>query len=166
MVLVGLVVVANRMLVEWSTRVEAVASARIADFAGLRGVWEIPGSNLVRGLHQGQAYAIRVTESCSALTAFAAFFGLSVLVFRGPRWRRAVIGVLAGAVVVAGNLSRVAGLLWVGNHRGVADLVAVHDWIATLYSWAYLLGGFVTLVGLHMSSIRRWRDDPPFTFGL
>lgn len=162
----ALVVVANRVLVEWSTRAEALASARLADFAGLRGVWEIPGSNLVRGLHQGQAYAIRVTESCSALTAFVAFFGLSVLVFRGPLWRRTVIGLLAGSVVVAGNLSRVAALLWIGNDRGVADLVAVHDWVATVYSWVYLLGGFVTLVGLHMISIRRWRDDPPFTFGL
>lgn len=147
-------------------RLEAAWSADLARLLGVEGVYRVPGTSLVRGTHDGQPYLLRITESCSALSAGVSLGGLSLLVLRGS-WRRrlgaAAIGV--GAVVL-GNLLRVAAIVWVGNRSGRAELVSFHDSWGTGFSLVYLLLGFVVIVALRLPVARQWQGRPDRTFGL
>jgi exosortase/archaeosortase family protein len=133
---------------------------------GQSSVYEVSGTNLLRGSFEGTPYLVRVTESCSSLTAGVTLIGLSVLILRGTTRQRVIGAVAACGVVVFGNISRILAVVWVGNTRGVESLVSFHDWFGTAYSTVYLSVAFVVLIAVRLPNRRQWRRLAPRTYGL
>jgi exosortase/archaeosortase family protein len=98
------------------------------------------------------AFRASLTPYCSALIPVLALAAISLCVLRGSPVRRVVAFVVAGAVVVLGNVLRIAGSLWVGREAGPGSLVLFHDWVGTLFALLYTLVGFFLMLYLILPS--------------
>ncbi|MGH8892702.1 MAG: exosortase/archaeosortase family protein [Actinomycetes bacterium] len=88
------------------------------------------------------AFRASLTPFCSALIPILALAAIALCVLRGSPVRRVSAFVLAAAVVLTGNVLRIAGSLWVGIQAGPSSLVLFHDWVGTLFALTYTLIGF------------------------
>jgi exosortase/archaeosortase family protein len=115
---------------------------------GLRQVSRASPFDIAIDSRGGVAFAAELTPACSSLASLLALIGLTVLRPPGPRWR------LFGAVIVAmftvfvGNIVRVAASIAVGVVAGPSSLVLFHDWVGSLFGFAYTLGGFLVMLYL------------------
>ncbi len=94
----------------------------------------------------GPAFQATVTSSCSSLASLLALACLGRLM--PPSSRRTWATAAALAVVGVANVVRIAASVGVGLVAGRASLVLFHDWVGSLFAFAYTLGGFVLLVSL------------------
>lgn len=94
------------------------------------------------------AFRAQLTPFCSSLVPVLALAAISVFVLHGSWPRRALAFVCAAAVVMACNILRVAGSVWVGLELGARGLVLFHDWIGTLFGIAYTMLGFFLMLFL------------------
>ncbi len=106
----------------------------------------------------GQLFAATLTPSCSSLATLLALAGLTVLRPPGSRRRLAGAAAAAVAVVFAGNIIRIAASVAVGLAAGSASQVLFHDWVGSLFGFAYTLGGFLLMLALLLP-----RDGVPLT---
>lgn len=95
-----------------------------------------------------------VTPSCSALSAVLALAAIAVMLPGGRRPRLAAFGV-AAAVVLLGNLARIAGSIGVGLLSGRSSLVLFHDWVGATFAFCYVIGGFLLMLRLLARSSAR-----------
>jgi len=93
-----------------------------------------------------EAFRAIVTPSCSSIGSLLALACLGAL----SRHRRRAAGATAAAMatVAAGNVVRIAASLAVGLVAGRASLVLFHDWVGSMFGFAYTLGGFLLLLWL------------------
>ncbi len=127
---------------------ETAAAADLLHLLGVapRAVQIRPGSSLaVYPTGSGPFLAI-VTPSCSSLASLLAVTFLAVFV--PPRFRRRRFLALGAAlvVIVAGNVLRIAGSIAIGLVSGTGSLVLFHDWVGSLFAFAYTLGGFLLML--------------------
>jgi carbamoyl-phosphate synthase large subunit len=98
------------------------------------------------------AFRAEITPFCSSLVSVLALGTIAFFVLRGPTLRRISAFLVAGAVVVACNVLRIAASVWFGLHYGGAGLVLFHDWVGTLFGLAYTMGGFFLMLYLLLPS--------------
>jgi exosortase/archaeosortase family protein len=89
-----------------------------------------------------------VTPSCSALGSLLALVLLGLFVPARYRLRRPVALACALALVAAGNVVRIAASVAVGLAVGTGSLVLFHDWVGSLFAFAYTLGGYLLMLFL------------------
>ena len=96
----------------------------------------------------GDAFAAELTPSCSSLASLLALIGLTVLRPPGPLRRVLAAASVAMLTVFAGNILRIAASIGVGVLAGPSSLVLFHDWVGSLFGFAYTLGGFLVMLYL------------------
>ena len=97
---------------------------------------------------RGGSFRAIVSPSCSSIASLLAIACLASLTPRYP-WRRRVIAVGAALATVAlGNILRIAGSIGVGFLAGRSSLVLFHDWVGSVFTFGYTLGGFILMLYL------------------
>jgi carbamoyl-phosphate synthase large subunit len=91
-------------------------------------------------------FLVAVTPSCSALASILALAGLASVLPRGGQNRRLVALVIAVVTVCLGNIVRIAASLFVGVLAGRSSLVLFHDWVGSMFSFVYTLGGYILML--------------------
>jgi len=100
------------------------------------------------------AFRAELTPYCSSLIAILALAAIALFVLHGP-WPRRLLALFAAvAVVVACNVLRVTGSLWMGYEYGDRALVLFHDWAGTLFALAYTMCGFFLMLYLLLPSAK------------
>ena len=94
------------------------------------------------------AFRATLTPYCSALVPLLALAAIALCVLRGPLVRRIAALGAAAALVLLGNVLRVAGSVWVGLETCPSGLVLFHDWVGTLFAMTYTLTGFFLMLYL------------------
>jgi carbamoyl-phosphate synthase large subunit len=97
----------------------------------------------------GRPFQAVVTPTCSSLSSVLAIVGLGSLC--PPSRRRRVAVLAAAATVAAGNIARIAGSVAVGIAAGRGSLVLFHDWVGSVFAFAYTLGGYILLLSILLS---------------
>lgn len=131
----------TRLLETWLT-------VTIARLFGPHNFHIVAGTSVLELPHRGSAFLAVVTPSCSSAASITSLAGLGILVHRAGvgYGRRAIAVVAACALVFAGNIARLSAVLVVGLVAGRYSLVLVHDWVASMFSFAYTLGGFILML--------------------
>ena len=127
---------------------ESRAAVSLLRAAGADGLFlRSPTSIQVVPAHH-PAFIALVTSLCSSLSSVLAIGCLSSLAPE-PRRRRKAAAVLAAVVTVAvGNVLRIAASVASGLVAGRASLVLFHDWVGSMFAFAYTLGGYILLLYL------------------
>jgi exosortase/archaeosortase family protein len=89
-----------------------------------------------------------LTPACSSLAAVLAITCIASVSRAGTRSRRLLALGVALSVIIAGNVLRMAAVLAVGLVAGRSVLVLFHDWVAGMFTFAYVLGGYVLFLTL------------------
>jgi exosortase/archaeosortase family protein len=89
-----------------------------------------------------------VTPSCSSLSGLLALGFVAGFLPRRPGGRRLRAVFVAMAAVLTGNVLRIAGSLTVGLVAGRASLVLFHDWVGSVFTFVYTLGGYLLMLYL------------------
>ena len=98
----------------------------------------------------GHPFQAVVTPTCSSLSSVLAIVGLASLA--PPSRRRTTAAVAAAGTVAAGTVLRIAGAVAVGTLAGRGSLVLFHDWVGSVFAFAYTLGGYIVLLSLLLPS--------------
>jgi exosortase/archaeosortase family protein len=118
--------------------------------AGGRAPLAIGAAIIVLPAH-GQAFSALVTPACSVLASVLALVCLASLAASSrSRSRRRELAALGAAVatVSAGNIIRMAAVLWVGSVGGRGALVLFHDWVGAVFTFGYTLFGYILMLYL------------------
>jgi carbamoyl-phosphate synthase large subunit len=99
----------------------------------------------VRPAHH-RAFSALVSPSCSSLASVLALGCLAAVTPHPSVPRRLAAVGLAIAVVVAGNLVRIAASISIGLAAGSSSLVLFHDWVGSMFGFAYTVGGYLLML--------------------
>lgn len=86
--------------------------------------------------------------SCSSLSSLLALTFLAWFVPRGRTGRRLVALACALLCVFAGNVARIVASIGVGLVYGPPSLVLFHDFVGSMFAFAYTLGGYLLMLFL------------------
>ncbi|MCW3038011.1 MAG: hypothetical protein JWM17_3323 [Actinobacteria bacterium] len=151
-VLVLVAATAGFALLQAPTRhLEALATAWTLHLvAGGRPPLAIGPEIIVLPVH-GYPFAALVTPACSVLASVLALVCLAALAAssRGRSRSRELAALIAAvAIVTAGNVIRMAAVLWVGSVGGRGALVMFHDWVGAVFTFGYTLFGYIFMLYL------------------
>lgn len=129
-------------------RAEASISAGLLERLGADRI-EVVSATSVQVQPSGEA-PIRalITPSCSATASLLAISTLAWVTPRRGRGRRAASAAAALATIFVGNIIRIAASIALGYVVGRASLVLFHDWVGSIFTFAYTLGGFMLMLHL------------------
>ncbi|MFL6136380.1 MAG: exosortase/archaeosortase family protein [Frankiaceae bacterium] len=99
-------------------------------------------------------FRAHVTPFCSSLVSILALAGIGLFLLRGSLLRRVGAVAAAAALIMAGNVLRIAGSLAVGLGLGDGSLVLFHDWVGTLFGLTYTAAGFFFMLWLLLPSAK------------
>lgn len=151
-----IITVGGYALFQHDTRLaETWCAATVARLFGSHNFLTIGGTSILESPEKGPAFLAVVTPSCSSAASVASLVALASLIRNGSRTRR--LAALAAAVltVVAGNITRIAASLIVGLIAGRVSLVMFHDWVGSMFSFGYTLGGFILMLYIVLGDGRR-----------
>jgi len=127
---------------------EAAASALVLRLFGADGV-SATGDASIQVFPSGHApFEAVVTAACSSLPALLAVAALGTFAVTGSTRRHAAAVVAALAVVLAANVLRISASVAVGLVAGRSSLVLFHDWVGSMFTFAYALGGYTLMLYL------------------
>lgn len=135
-------------------RLEARASSALLQACGASGLSVGAGSAILVVPKDHAPFRAIVTASCSSLASALAIGALATLA-PARRRRRVFATGAAVATVIAGNILRISLSLAVGLVAGRASLILFHDWVGSMFGFAYTLGGYVLLLYLLLPSCPR-----------
>lgn len=139
---------------------EAVAVAAAVRLLGFHGVLAIQGSQLLISPRSGPLFWVDITASCSSLGPALAIALIAVLMSAGrPASDRWLAGMAGVSGIIAGNLVRIGSSVIVGLLAGRVSLVLFHDWVGSIFGFAYTIGGFVLALSILLRRGRR-REGP------
>ena len=95
--------------------------------------------------HQA-AFDVLITPSCSSLASLLAFGCLAPFMPRCELRRRVLAAGTAGIVIWVGNVLRIAGSIGIGLLAGRASLVLFHDWVGSMFTFVYTMGGYILML--------------------
>jgi carbamoyl-phosphate synthase large subunit len=144
--LVSVTVAGFVLLQQWMRGVETTATLDVLHGLGVGGVSRGYQASIIVDTGSQGAFAAILTPSCSSLASLLALGGLTVLRPTKARGRLALAAGSAMAVVFVGNIARIAASIGVGLLTGPSALVLFHDWVGSLFAFAYTLGGFVLML--------------------
>ncbi len=99
-----------------------------------------------------EAFRAQLTPYCSSVIPVLALAAIGLFILSGT-WPRRLLSVGTAAVVVlACNVLRISGSLWMGYEFGGGALVLFHDWIGTFFALAYTMAGFFLMLYLLLPS--------------
>ena len=120
---------------------------------GYGGRISVVGDHVFQVLPAGNdAFRASLTPYCSALIPILALAGIALCILRGNPVRRVVAFLVAGVLILTGNVLRIAASLWIGIEAGPGSLVLFHDWVGTLFALTYTLVGFFLMLYLILPS--------------
>jgi exosortase/archaeosortase family protein len=99
----------------------------------------------------GYPFSALVTPACSVLASVLALVCLGALAASArsrSRSRELAALVAAVTIVIAGNVIRMAVVLWVGSVGGRGALVMFHDWVGAVFTFGYTLFGYILMLFL------------------
>jgi exosortase/archaeosortase family protein len=100
------------------------------------------------------AFRAELTPYCSSLIAVLALAVIAIFVLHGPWPRRLFAMTAAMTAILACNVLRVTGSVWMGYEFGDRALVLFHDWAGTLFALAYTMAGFFLMLYLILPSAK------------
>ncbi|GAA1970045.1 hypothetical protein GCM10009838_31150 [Catenulispora subtropica] len=136
------------LLQSWMRGVEAAATVDVLHLLGAGSVSRGYQASIVVGSGTHGEFAAVLTAPCSSLASLLALAGLAVLRPPAARGRLALAVVAAMALVFLGNIARITASVGVGLLVGPSALVLFHDWVGSLFAFAYTLGGFLVMMWL------------------
>jgi exosortase/archaeosortase family protein len=113
---------------------------------GAEGVGPVVGSSIAVFPRNHAPFVAVVSASCSSIAAVLTIVCLGAIAPRQAGRRRLTATVAAIAVVVAGNIVRIAGSVAIGLVAGRSSLVLFHDWIGGLFTFLYILVGYTLML--------------------
>ena len=134
---------------------EARASVWVLQLLGSNRVHLLSDSSILVVDSSRSFFRVVVTPSCSALPAALAILCLGVLTARNRSGRRLRALVAAESVVVLGNLLRISASVAIGLAAGRGSLVLFHDWVGNIFTFAYVLGGYMIMLYLLLPDRRQ-----------
>jgi exosortase/archaeosortase family protein len=131
---------------------EASAAAGLLHLLGVEDVTVRLGTSIQVFPPGHSPFRASVTPSCSCLSALLALGYVAGFLPRKSRWRRLPAVVAAMVAVAGGNVLRIAASLGIGLVAGRASLVLFHDWVGSVFTFAYTLGGYMLMLYLLLPS--------------
>jgi exosortase/archaeosortase family protein len=125
---------------------ETSASAAILHVFGVDGIHDVGRTTLLVIPHSRAAFRVLITPSCSSIASLLAFGCLTPLVPGRTATGRLLAAATATLLIAAGNLVRITGSIAIGVIAGRGSLVLFHDWVGTMFTVVYTLGGYVLLL--------------------
>lgn len=122
---------------------EALAATKVLQALGTKDIFWSGSSGIGIIPRSGPAFQAIVTVPCSALPSLLALTSLAAPI-RFPRRGLALIGAMA--TIWTGNIIRIAASVAVGVFAGRSSLILFHDWVGSVFAFAYTLGGYILLV--------------------
>jgi exosortase/archaeosortase family protein len=113
---------------------------------GLDGVYHLGGGSVLVNPQASSAFIAVVAPSCSSIAAVMCLLCLGTVMGRGPIVRRVAAVGAAVTMVVVGNVVRIAASLAAGLVWGRATLVLFHDIAGSIFTFVYILGGFMVML--------------------
>jgi exosortase/archaeosortase family protein len=138
---------------------EAAAATGLLHLFGIEDVAVQLGTSIQVFPQDHTPFRAIVTPSCSCLSALVAIGYVAGFLPRKSGGRRFPAVVAAMAAVAFGNVLRIAASLAVGLVAGHASLVLFHDWVGSVFTFAYTLGGYLLMLYLLLPS----RTEPSIT---
>lgn len=127
---------------------EAGASIAILHAFGADSVLAVANTTVLVAPRQGAAFDVLITPSCSSLASILALGCLSPLTPWRPLARRIAATGTATGLIAAGNVLRIAGSIAVGIVAGRSSLVLFHDWVGSMFTFVYTMGGYIVMLAL------------------
>lgn len=106
----------------------------------------VPASSVAVFPPTAGPFLATVTSSCSSLSSLLAVAFLGLFTPRREPVRRVGALLAACAVILAGNIARIAASLGIGLAAGPASLVLFHDWVGSLFAFGYTVGGYLLML--------------------
>ncbi|MGH9304139.1 MAG: exosortase/archaeosortase family protein [Acidimicrobiales bacterium] len=126
---------------------------------GIHRLPEVAGTSaLVIPLHS-QPFFVVMSPSCSSLASILTLGCLAVVIPRHlvePRSRAAGF-VLAAVAIFLGNLLRIDLSIGAGVLFGRSSLVLFHNWVGSVFGFAYTMGGFILMLCVLLPGKRQRR---------
>lgn len=151
--------IAGFFLLQQPARVlESHAVAGLLSLAGAHGTHVVLGTYIdVEPAPHGYLLAA-LTPACSSLSALLAITCIAAVSRAGTPSRRLMALAVALTVIAVGNVLRMAVVLAVGLVAGRSVLVLFHDWVAGMFTFGYVLGGYVLFLYLVLPDRRAMTD--------
>jgi exosortase/archaeosortase family protein len=152
--------VAGFVLLQHPARVvESHAVAGLLSLAGASGTHVVLGTDVQVLPAQHGLLLASVTPSCSSLASLLAISCLAAASGVDTRLRRLKALLIALAVIAVGNVLRMAASLGIGFVAGRSVLLLFHDWVAGIFTFGYVLAGYVLFLYLVLPDRRRSPAD-------
>jgi len=122
------------------------------------------GPEIIVVPRHGYPFSALVTPACSVLASVLALVCLAALAASArERSRSRELAALGAAVAIvsAGNVIRMAAVLWVGSVGGRGALVLFHDWVGAVFTFGYTLFGYILMLFLVLPRRTPPRRAPP-----
>jgi exosortase/archaeosortase family protein len=156
--------VAGFVLLQHPARmIESHAVAALLSVAGAHGTHVLLGTYIEVLPAKHDVLVASVTPSCSSLASLLAISCVAAISGVGSRSRRLTALCVALAVIAIGNVLRMATSLGVGFIAGRSVLVLFHNWVAGMFTFAYVLAGYALFLYLVLPKRRRTGAARPTT---
>jgi carbamoyl-phosphate synthase large subunit len=128
---------------------EALTVAAGVRSLGFDGVLSVQGGQILLSPGSGSMFWVDITPSCSSLGPALAITLVVIVISAGrpasDRWLAGIAGVVG---IIAGNFVRIGSSVIVGLLAGRVSLVLFHDWVGSVFGFAYTIGGFVFAISV------------------
>lgn len=144
------VVVGFAYLIEPVRRFEAATATSLLHLLGVapEAVQLRANASLAVYPHGQTAFLAVITPYCSSLSSLLAIMGLTLFTPRRLPGRRIAALACALVCVATGNVVRIAASVLMGLLAGASSLVLFHDWVGSMFAFAYTLGGYLLMLAL------------------
>jgi exosortase/archaeosortase family protein len=143
-----------RTLIGVTRRLEVDGATALMNAFGSNRVSPYRGTSLQVLPFRGFPFRAYVTPYCSALIAILTLACIALFILKGPLWKRLTAFLVAALGIFACNVLRIALSVYVGLHLGSASLSLFHDWVGTIASFLYTMGGFFLMLSLLLPSAK------------
>ncbi len=154
-----LVVVLFSLWVDHARSIEAHTTGGLLTALGVGGVGAAYGPELLILPAHGLPFRVDVSPSCSSIGAVLGLAAIALFLMHGPIVRRILAFAVAAAIVIAGNLFRIATSVWIGLEWGSTYMTVYHDWVGTVIGLIVLLTAFMVMLFLMLPSNRRILEE-------
>jgi exosortase/archaeosortase family protein len=140
---------------------EALAVAGGVRSLGFHGVLAVQSSEILLAPGSGPLFWVDITPSCSSLGPALAIALITTLISVGrPASDRLLAGGAGVLSIVAGNFTRIGSSVIVGLLAGRPSLVLFHNWVGSMFGFAYTIGGFVVALSILLHRRLPHRAEP------
>jgi len=134
----------------WIREQETSIVLLVLHMAGAGQTYHGEGTSIAVAHGSGGPFVAVLTPACSSWPSVLALISLALVVPRVSMGRRLALAISAGMFVFIGNIVRIAASVAVGLWVGPASLVLFHNFVGSMFGFAYTFAGFVWMIILLM----------------